>query len=114
MRDKMPMFAEALAAVGTLGETLIAQERARQAQRYTATHDDTHKGGELARAAASYLWHSLTTQKTGRQCASPPPGWPWSQLEFRPANELQTLVKAGALIAAEIDRLARTNPELLK
>lgn len=35
-----------------------------------------------------------------------PPGWPWAWW-WKPSTEIRDLVKAGALIAAEIDRLQR-------
>jgi hypothetical protein len=36
-----------------------------------------------------------------------PARWPWSQDWWKPTNPRRDLVKAGALIAAEIERLDR-------
>ena len=87
------------------GIDLIASERARQISEegWTPEHDDTHRTGQLARAAARYALQHVP----GR------PGrvrWPWATSWFKPsANPVRNLVKAGALIAAEIDRLQRRN-----
>lgn len=74
----------------------IEDERNRQVTQegWTAEHDDVHVEGELARAAAAYLMES--------------PGlWPWAFVDFKPTDRIRDLTKAGALIAAEIDRLQR-------
>lgn len=92
------------------GAELIAAERQRQidAEGWTPDHDDEHGGGELADAAFVYLWH-VTTR------AFPTPGqpprlfWPWAPEWYKPSDDpVRNLVKAGALIAAEIDRLERS------
>ena len=66
---------------------------------WTFEHDDTHRRGEMARAAACYALHGLNVK--GR------PRWPWSHSWWKPRNRVSDLVRAGALIAAEIDRLHR-------
>lgn len=84
------------------GIELIAAERQRQQERegWTASHDDTHRRGELARAACCYaLQHTTVTGRAIR--------WPWSRDWWKPKEPVQNLVRAGALIAAEIDRLQR-------
>lgn len=91
------------------GAELIAAERDRQIDEegWTSKHDDKHSSGEMADAAAAYLayrdWHG---HEDGD---SPPPIWPWEDTWWKPApdNRIRELVKAGALIAAEIDRLQR-------
>jgi hypothetical protein len=88
------------------GIELIAAERRRQveAEGWTPEHDDEHGRGELARAAACYaLPHGL------RPIRRPPADWPWDDEWWKPTSKdrLRELVKAGALIAAEIDRLLR-------
>ncbi len=81
------------------GVALIATERSRQLTQegWTIEHDDEHAGGELALAAASYA--------SGEKL----PSWPWGDNWWKPsrANRIRELQKAGALIAAEIDRLLR-------
>ena len=94
------------------GVELIAAERVRQVKQegWTAPHDDRHRGGELAQAAQAYLFAvrwSLVEKGVG---LSPIPFalWPWERKWWKPSEEpVRNLVKAGALIAAEIDRLQR-------
>jgi hypothetical protein len=94
------------------GSELIAAERQRQLDEegWTPAHDDTHTGFQLAMAADSYL--SLVSKpddgvgKDGKPL--PEWNWPWEIDWWKPAPDaIRNLVKAGALIAAEIDRLQR-------
>lgn len=81
---------------------LITEERSRQiSQGWLAEHDDTHDEGELARAAAEYAIRStgLTMSYTA---------WPWGEFPKRD-TPLNDLVKAGALIVAEIERRQRAS-----
>jgi len=92
----------------------IAAERQRQieGEGWTSEHDDKHRSGQLATAAAVY---ALTGSSAGR--ASWDRGqepslteqiWPWDWSWFKPTgNARRDLVKAGALIVAEIERLDR-------
>jgi hypothetical protein len=93
-------------AVDTLtGADLIAAERQRQveAEGWTLEHDDTHKYGEMAKAAALYA-NEAHMPRSHSHMNIPPRDWPW----WKPTGEpVRDLVKAGALIAAEIDRLNR-------
>lgn len=97
------------------GIELIFEERQRQIlqEGWTPEHDDTHTAGELGMAAASYIWHSraqalANADQLGRLVASPPPGWVFEKEAWKPSTDpIRDLVKAGALIAAEIDRLQR-------
>ena len=91
------------------GTDLIAAERERQQSEegWDFQHDDEHDGGELARAAAMY---ALPPEM--RQGGVPINGtflWPWENRWWKPSpdDRVKELVKAGALIAAEIDRLGR-------
>lgn len=86
------------------GVDLIAQERARQVaeEGWTPEHDDAHIHGELVKAAVTY-----TYAFTERAPTQPPGNWPWAQRWWKPDDRVRNLVKAGALIAAEIDRLQR-------
>lgn len=85
------------------GVALIAAERARQvtAKGYTPEHDAHHGDGDLIRAAVAYA--TLAAGATEEHTAA---WWPWDRSGFKPGDgRLRALVKAGALIAAEIDRL---------
>jgi len=86
------------------GAKLIAKERTRQIRKegWRAEHDDTHCKGELARAARCYLAPKL------KEDSETPREWPWDIEWWKPSDDkIKNLVRAGALIAAEIDRLKR-------
>lgn len=90
------------------GVELIADERARQiAKGYDHDHDDMHVVEEIARGAACYAMPAPYRTTGGNGDA--PHHWPWSSDDWNPSpdNRIRELVKAGALIAAEIDRLQR-------
>lgn len=93
------------------GAQLIADERKRQVKQegWTAEHDDSHDQQELAAAATMYASPYPIKAKsliTGRYEADV---WPWDEDSYKPSagDRIRELVKAGALIAAEIDRLQR-------
>jgi hypothetical protein len=85
------------------GAAMIVAERNRQrtAEGWTPEHDDTHTHAELARAAACYAAPSPIADAD-----SSLPVWPagWKR---NPSDRIRDLAKAGALCAAEIDRLKR-------
>lgn len=85
------------------GIELIAEERQRQidVEGWMAEHDDRHIKGELANAAACYARYP--------HFPWPNKNWPWSIEWWKPTpkNRIRELQKAGALVAAEIDRLLR-------
>lgn len=97
------------------GLDLIFEERIRQisSEGYTAEHDAQHTRGEMAYAAAAYAVHA------GKKVQWPepfddgtPPIWPWDSADWKPHEyPIRNLVKAGALIAAEIDRLLARQPQ---
>ena len=88
------------------GVELIAAERKRQIEEegWTAEHDDhMHGMGALATAGACYAAFTA-----GRVSKEVPGIWPWDRKWWKPdLNQLRNLAKAGALIAAEMDRLMR-------
>jgi hypothetical protein len=84
------------------GVELIYAERLRQMgeEGWTADHDAHHTAGEMGWAAAVYI-------RAADQPGWSPIGgstWPWDMKWYKPASPIRMLVKAGALIAAEIDR----------
>lgn len=92
------------------GATLIASERDRQIteEKFNAEHDKGWTDGQLAWAAVSYIiWSQLTYRYRRSSLAhlDPIKLWPWDISWFKPESYLKTLIKAGALIAAEIDRV---------
>lgn len=93
----------------------IAAERRRQIEEegWTPEHDDRHRDGEMAQAAACYAAcrqrvENVTTIVVPRDGSSA--GWlrwPWSWSWWKPTTPRRDLIKAGALIVAEIERLDR-------
>lgn len=82
----------------------LAAERDRQVgpEGYTPEHDDAHTDGSLARAALAYVAASaIGWSVTAITC------WPWEPAAFKPTTRRRNLVKAGALLIAEIERLDR-------
>lgn len=93
------------------GVELIAVERQRQVddEGWTYAHDDEHQAGELAEAATCYSMAALyNTQGWNPKRVIERISWPWEIDHWKPSDDpIRNLVKAGALIAAEIDRLQR-------
>ena len=95
------------------GVELIADERKRQVEfeGWFSNHDDGHGYDQLAIAACCYALPSRLRGVDGSYKA-PPHMWPWGSNWWKPTpnDRIRELVKAGALIAAEIDRLKRGTP----
>lgn len=85
----------------------VMAERRRQveAEGWTPEHDDCHSGGDIARAAACYAISS--TEYPKMRGHKPPFAFPWDAIYWRPEDRRRDLVRAGALILAEIERLDR-------
>ncbi len=96
------------------GVELIAAERQRQiaVEGWTPEHDDEHSMGEMAAAAMCYAAQSVDTEiRTVNTVTIEREWWPWDEYWWKPSSDpMRNLVKAGALIAAEIDRLNRRQP----
>jgi hypothetical protein len=92
------------------GAELITAERQRQidVEGWTPKHDTQYWDGDLAMAAICYAWPPYR-----RKLLFPtvPTLWPWRSVDWKPSpdDRIRELVKAGALIAAEIDRLQAQN-----
>lgn len=104
----------------------IAAERKRhvEVEGWTLGHDDAYRNGELAQAAAAYARAASysdffrTGRKTNDKILQAYDGsrfsllrelWPWDWSWWKPTNRRRDLVKAGALIVAEIERLDRAS-----
>lgn len=79
----------------------VLAERQGQIERegWTPEHDDEHASGELADAAACYALSG--------DPKVPPPEWPWATEWWKPKDRRHDLVRAAALLLAEIERLDR-------
>ncbi|VBK79079.1 hypothetical protein [Burkholderia pseudomallei] len=71
------------------------------AEGWTPAHDDEHDKCEMALAAIVY------TESAVGYHPSCPDTWPWSPKWFKPTTPRRDLVKAAALVIAEIERLDR-------
>jgi hypothetical protein len=123
LRNEVPAAASALTSlslrVKELEEALSTQaaqdvlaERRRQVDKegWSSGHDDDHCNGELAAAAATYAFSAATAC---RWYAADPIGfWPWDPSWWKPTTPRRDLVKAGALILAEIERHDRARTVL--
>ena len=110
------------------GAILIKIERDRQigAEGWSAEHDAEHIHHELLKAADCYMWaglvahsHEMNSRYDPLDVIRLPPEhdshfWPWDVRYWKPeVDPIKNLTKAGALIAAEIDRInaLRSNSE---
>ena len=99
------------------GVAQIHAERMRQihSEGWTPEHDNEHKYGELAAAGAWYADAAVAVARGGLHCEdieeikfNTMEFWPWDEEWCKPSTDpISNLIKAGALIAAEIDRLER-------
>lgn len=80
------------------GIELIAEERRRQIrlEGFTPVGDKGYQENELVRAAVCYALGGVGISGIR---------WPFSQRWWKPGSRVRNLAKAGALIAAEIDRV---------
>lgn len=89
----------------------VYTERLRQIEKegWTAEHDNSHGSGELAAAGAAYAAIAEDLQGDRRLLdAGPPAFWPFEGSWWKPSPEpRRNLVKATALLLAEIERLDR-------
>lgn len=92
-------------ARGTQAAQDVLAERRRQieAEGWTPEHDDAHADGGLAHAAGCYAKRAAFPELNRH----PPMTWPWEARWWKPGDRRRMLVKAGALILAEIERLDR-------
>jgi hypothetical protein len=87
----------------------IAAERRRQVEqeRWTPDRDDRLLNGQLATAAGYYALAAGWPHERDIGRGLKPQYWPFNQEWWKPTTARHNLVKAGALIAAEIERLDR-------
>jgi hypothetical protein len=95
----------------------VLAERCRQieVEGWTRLHDETeHDEGQLARAAACYATGDIHERTEPVHHDGLPSRltqtltlWPWDMSWWKPTSPRRNLVKAGALILAEIERLDR-------
>ena len=82
---------------------IAERQRQQSVEGWMPEHDDEHCNGELAMAAVCYINETGTVNRNGGK----PWGWPWDASWWKPNARRRNLVKAGALILAEIERIDR-------
>jgi len=82
-------------------DVMSERQRQRSVEGWTSDRDDAYQNSELADAAACYAIHAHN------QGFSTPAHWPWAPSWWKQTNPRRDLVKAGALILAEIERIDR-------
>lgn len=104
MRDIRDM--ETFAASQNVMEEIYAERRRQvDTEGWTPDHDAEHADGALARAAASYALQSTTYPKMKGDTV--PAFWPWDLHWWKPTTPRRDLIKAAALIVAEVERMDR-------
>ena len=107
IRDIFPLYALPGAQPAWSSQAVldITAERRRQieVECWTPEHDDEHRAGEMAKAAACY---ALVSAGFNPDAAGSM--WPWRRRWWKPSDKRRDLIKAGALILAEVERLDRT------
>ncbi|MDN7895830.1 hypothetical protein QZM82_06435 [Burkholderia cepacia] len=90
----------------TLAVRDVIAERRRQVDQegWTPEHDDQYQYGSIAQAAGSYALHASGVY---HGMFPAPAVWPWMPKWWKPTTPRRDLVKAGALILAEIEWLDR-------
>lgn len=91
------------------GIELIHDERERQINEegFNDVHDAQYKGNELLMGAHAYLTIDVLAELVGKDITEigPPASWPWDIKWWKPKDRKRNLARAGALIAAELDRI---------
>lgn len=112
VHPKLKLALEQRDVLGTQAAKDVIAERQRQQsiEGWIPEHDDQYKSGEMSRAAGLYAISAGFASKylEGESKTCPvPDGWPWANEWWKPTNSRRDLVKAAALIIAEIERIDR-------
>lgn len=109
--DKPQEMSKALANVWAERRRQVSQEG------WSEEHDDHHDTGELALAASCYAWAASLGEDgqedvkvypfTGEEGRFVRKFWPWDASWWKHASPRRMLVKACALLLAEIERIDR-------
>lgn len=93
-------------------DVLAERHRQMEAEGWTPEHDDEHEAGEMADVAACYALGVYSDRPDAGVLGEIPPYWPqsWDESWWRPKSRRRNLVRAAALLLAEIERLDRLTP----
>ncbi|SER94780.1 hypothetical protein SAMN04244573_04632 [Azotobacter beijerinckii] len=96
---------EEQAELTTAARDVLAERRRQiEVEGFSPEHDRQYDLGELPAAAACYALFAQR-QMLGLRKSEPDHAWPWNLGCWKPGDARSALVKAGALILAEIERL---------
>ncbi|HMM24556.1 MAG TPA: hypothetical protein PKA36_07090 [Pseudoxanthomonas mexicana] len=113
VRELKELRAQRLVMTDAARDMLAERRRQIEAEGWSPEQDDQHSAGQLAGAAGCYARHVnargwvIDTPFDNYATESAPMEWPWADSWWKPTTPRRDLVKAGALILAEIERLDR-------
>lgn len=94
--------AQGVKSLSNAVQSVIAErQRHQSAEGWTPEHDDQYSKSQLLWASSCYVLNAI------HPFNRIPFGWPWTPEWWKPTNPRRDLVKAGALILAEIERIDR-------
>ena len=94
-----PVAGEPDALTDAARDVLAERRRQVKVEGWTPKHDDEHGNGEMALAAAAYA----VVARTDAGPREAPAWWPWDPEWWKPRDERRNLVRAAALLLAEIE-----------
>ena len=100
--EPLATSADGWQASGAERDVIAERRRQVSVEGWSAEHDDQHAKGEMAAAAANYALNASDWR--GQRVLST---WPWDYDWWKPKDRRRDLVRAAALIIAEIERLDR-------
>lgn len=93
-----------------LDEIVAERRRQVEVEGWTPEHDDAeHDAGEFAGAASAYALNAACVLHplNGTPMDQPPESWTFERAWWKPKSPREDLVRAGALILAEIEKMDR-------
>ena len=94
--------AQGVGSLSNAVQSVIAErQRHQSAEGWAPEHDDQYGESQLLWASSCYVLNTI------QPFNSIPLDWPWAPEWWKPTNPRRDLVKAGALILAEIERIDR-------
>ena len=82
-------------------DVLAERQRQQSIEGWTPEHDDQYSKSQLLWASSCYVLNTI------QPFSRIPMDWPWAPEWWKPTGPRRDLVKAAALILAEIERLDR-------
>ncbi|WP_243772096.1 hypothetical protein [Burkholderia anthina] len=99
----LPGYAEPCVQVTDAARDVLTERRRQvEAEGWTPEHDEKYRDHEMSCAAGCYAMYTLAYPE-----GDPPPAWPWAAEWWKPTTHRRNLIKAAALILAEIERIDR-------